>query len=98
MPLIDRSDLKYDYTWQTKPASKPRSSTQTESETDSQLFRRQEGDQVLSFINDYTRREGISDKLEALEIERLLRDELKNKDMTRREVRLWLNEHRKERA
>ena len=53
---------------------------------------------MLSFINDYTRREGISDKLEALEIERLLRDELKNKDMTRREVRLWLNEHRKERA
>lgn len=95
MPLIDRSDLKYDYTWKTEPANKPRSSATAQDETESEVFRREEGDQVLSFINDYTKREGINEKQEALEIERILRDELKNKDMTRREVRLWLNDHRR---
>lgn len=95
MPLINRNDLKYDYAWTTEPASKPRSSPKTTEKTDSQIFRGEEGDEVLSFINDYTRREKISDKKEALKIEKLLRDEMKNKDMTRREVRLWLNEHRR---
>lgn len=97
MPVLDRDDLKYDYTWSTEPAQTPRRSTKTEGETESRLFRRKEGDEVLSFINDFSRNEGIEDKQEALEIERLLRDELKNRDMTRKEVRLWLSEHRKTR-
>lgn len=93
MPLIDRSDLKYDYTWQAKGADKPRSSATTKGETESQVFRSEDGDQVLSFINDYTDRKGITDKKEALKIERMLRDELHNRNMSRKEARLWLNEN-----
>ena len=95
MPLINRSDLKYDYTWKTEPASKPRSSTNAKGESESQVFRGNEGDHVLSFINDYTEKEKITDKQEALEIERLLRDEMRKKEMTHRDVRIWLDEHRK---
>lgn len=93
MPLIDRSDLKYDYNWETGPANAPRTETTTDTETESKLFRREEGDEVLEFINEYSEDNEIIDKEDALEIERLLRDELKNEDMTRKEVRLWLNNH-----
>lgn len=93
MPLIDRSDLKYDYSWKTEPAGKPRSSVTTEGETKSDVFRSEDGDQVLSFINDYTDREGITDKKHAMRIEKLLREELKNREMTRKEARLWLNKN-----
>lgn len=93
MSIIDRSDLKYDYIWDTEPAQKPRRTTRTEGETESRLFRRDEGDEVLDFINKYSDKQGFETKEEALEVERLLRDEMKNKDMTRKEVRLWLHEH-----
>lgn len=93
MPLIDRSDLKYDYTWSTEPAQAPRNETTAEKETESKLFRRKDGDEVLEFINDYSDKYGIETKEDALEIERLLRDELKERDMTRREVQLWLHDH-----
>lgn len=93
MSIIDRSDLKYDYIWDTEPAQKPRRTTRTEGETESRLFRRDEGDEVLDFINKYSDKQGFETKEEALEVERLLRDEMKNKDMTRKEVRLWLQEH-----
>lgn len=93
MPLIDRSDLKYDYNWETGPANVPRTETTAETETDSKLFRSEEGDEVLDFINEYSEDNEILDKDDALEIERLLRVELKNKDMTRKEVRHWLKNH-----
>lgn len=95
MPLIDRSDLKYDYVWDTEPAQKPRRTTRTEGETESRLFRREEGDEVLDFINEFSADQGFESKEEALEVERLLRDEMKNRDMTRKEVRLWLQDYMK---
>jgi hypothetical protein len=93
MPLLDRSDLKYDYNWETGPANAPRTETTTDTETESRLFRRDEGDEVLDFINQYSEEHENFEKEDALEIERLLRDDLKNEDMTRKEVRLWLSNH-----
>lgn len=93
MPILDRSDLKYDYNWKTGPATAPRTETTTDTETESRLFRRDEGDEVLDFINQYSEEHENIEREDALEIERLLRDELKNEDMTRKEVRLWLNNH-----
>lgn len=95
MPILDRSDLKYDYSWKTEPAQKPRVETTTDTETESKLFRQKDGDEVLDFINEYSEENEIVNKKDALKIERLIRGELKNEDMTRREVRLWLNEHRR---
>lgn len=93
MPLLDRSDLKYDYTWSTEPAKAPRSDMRSERETESKLFRREDGEEVLQFINDFSEQYGIETKEDALEIERVLRDELANEDMTQRDVQLWLHDH-----
>jgi len=57
------------------------------------MFRRKEGDDVLDFINEYSKEHEIANKEDTLEIERMIRDELKNEDMTRKQVRLWLNNH-----
>jgi len=92
MSLIKRNDLKYDYTWSSKPASAPRSDMKTETGSRSNMFSAQQGEGVLAFINDYAKKHGITDKQEALRIERLLKDELKDRRMTREEVTLWLDE------
>ena len=93
MPLLDRSDLKYDYTWSTEPAKAPRTQTTAETETESKMFRRKDGDEVLQFINDFANQYGIETKEDALELERMLRDELGDREMSRREVQLWLHDH-----
>lgn len=92
MSIIDRSDLKYKYTWSSKGANTPRSDIRTETGSRSNMFSASEGEGVLSFINEYAQKHGIKDKQEALRIERLLRDELEEREMTRKEVRVWLDE------
>lgn len=71
MSLIDKSDLKYDYTWSSKPAANPRSDTITQSDTQSRVFNREDGEGVLSMINEYAKDHEIEDKEEALRIEGL---------------------------
>lgn len=91
MSIIERSDLKYDYTWSSKPASTPRSDVRTEKGSRSNMFSASEGEGVLAFINEYAQKHGITDKQEALRIERLLHNKLQEREMTREEVRQWLN-------
>lgn len=86
MPLIDRSDLQYDYSWSSYPGDSPRS----ESTSKSSLFRRDEGSDVLAIINEYADENDIKNKEEALRIEKLIREKLNKEDMTRREVKVWL--------
>lgn len=90
MSLIDKSDLKYDYTWSSKPAANPRSDTITQSDTQSRVFNREDGEGVLSMINEYAKDHEIEDKEEALRIEGLIRSQLGNEDMTYDEVMDWL--------
>lgn len=91
MPLIDRSDLNFDYTWTSEPGNNARNRPQTIGSTKSSFFRRNEGNEVLSLINEYADDHEIRDKQEALEIEQLLREKLGEEDMTRDEVRAWLD-------
>lgn len=90
MSLIDKSDLKYDYTWSSKPAANPRSDTITQSDTQSRVFNREDGEGVLSMINEYAKDHEIEDKEEALRIEGLIRSQLGNEDMTYDKVMDWL--------
>ncbi|MEX0904190.1 MAG: hypothetical protein WD604_00380 [Balneolaceae bacterium] len=92
MPLIDRSDLQFDYTWSSKPGNNPRNNPQTGGDTKSSLFRRNEGDEVLSLINEYAKDHEITNKREALRIEGLLREKLGEEDMTREEVKVWMDD------
>lgn len=93
MPLIDRTDLQYDYSWSSKPGNNPRNNPAASGSTKSSLFRRDEGDEVLSLINDYAKEHDIVDRQEALRIESVLREKLEDKEMTREEVRAWLNQN-----
>jgi len=92
MSLIKKNDLKYNYTWSQKGANTPRSDRLTETSSRSNMFSASEGEGVLEFINDYAQKHGIEDKEEALRIERLLHEEMEDREMTREEVRLWLDE------
>ncbi|WP_340102692.1 hypothetical protein [Rhodohalobacter sp. 8-1] len=94
MSIIQKSDLKYDYNWSTSPASKSRKFT-TESESKSELFSPNEGENVLSFINEYADMHDIVTKEEALRIERLLHEKLEEENITRDEARKWLDEYLK---
>lgn len=91
MPLIDRSDLNFDYTWTSEPGENARNRPQTTGSTKSSFFRRNEGNEVLSLINEYASDHEISDKQEALEIEKMLREKLGEEEMTRAEIRVWLD-------
>lgn len=90
MALIQKSDLKYDYNWSTNPASKSRNFT-TESETKSKLFSSNDGKEILSFINEYAESNNIVTKEEAIRIESLLREKLRDERMTRGEIKAWLD-------
>lgn len=94
MSIIKKSDLKYDYNWSTSPASKSRTFT-TESRGRSEMFDPNEGENVLSFINEYADMYDIVSKEEALRIEQLLNEKLEEENMTRDEAREWLNEYLK---
>ncbi|REL24293.1 hypothetical protein DYD21_18980 [Rhodohalobacter sp. SW132] len=91
MSIINRKDLKYDYSWSTQPASKPRTEVTGKRGTPSEIFQREKGENVLSFINEYADAHDIKDKEEALRIERMLYEKLQNEQMTRREIRIWLD-------
>lgn len=91
MPLIDRSDLQYDYTWSSQPGNNPRNNPSTGGSTKSSLFRRNEGDEVLSLINEYAKDNEITDKRAILEIETFIYENLGEGEMTREEVRAWLD-------
>jgi hypothetical protein len=71
--------LKYDYCWKTEPARKPRVDTTTDTETETKLFRHEDGDEVFDFINTYSEENEILNKVDAFKIERLLRDHSKTK-------------------
>jgi len=92
MSLINKSDLKYDYDWSLKPGAKPRSSTTTELNTKSRKFRRKDGNEVLSFINDYVNMHKEIDKEGALEIEALIHGHPDSENMTLDELREWVDD------
>jgi hypothetical protein len=94
MALINKSDLKYNYNWSTKPASKARSFT-TESDGETELFSANEGEEILSFINEYADLNNIVSKEEALRIESLLQEKLEEDEITRDEAREWLDNYLK---
>lgn len=92
MPVINRNDLKYDYSWSTKPSDHPRSGV-TETDSQSRVFQSDQGDEVLSLLNDYAEKHNIESKEKALILEMKIREEMDQKEMTRREVIVWLEKN-----
>lgn len=85
MALIDKGDLKHDYSWPTEdPGDNPK-------DPDSNLFDRENGKEVLNVINDYAERRDITDKQQALKIETELHQNLSKDVTTQRGVMDWLD-------
>lgn len=91
MSIINRNDLKYDYSWSSQAGSEPRAEITAKRGTESEFFRRERGESVLSFINEYVDSHDIKDKEEALRIERMLYEKLEKEQLTRAEIIIWLD-------
>lgn len=95
MPLLDRSDLKYDYNWSTEPATEPRTEATTQPPSNPNIFRPKEGNKVLDFINEYAESRNISEKEQAQNLEPLLQKRLEKSDgVTQEELEEWLDKER----
>lgn len=86
MPFIKRKDLKHDYNWGT-PGNNP-GVREGEGEN---MFSREQGEDVLDFINGYISERDVRDRETALRIESLLYNELDKEPRSRREVYAWLD-------
>ncbi|MDZ7691867.1 MAG: hypothetical protein U5K69_12190 [Balneolaceae bacterium] len=86
MALIEKGDLKYDYSWTSNLGKNPK----FEGKPDSNLFDREEGHEVLYLINEYAKENNIDDKETAREIENQLRKNLDKNLTTQRSVFEWI--------
>lgn len=96
MSLLDRSDLKYDYIWSPKPGKAPRTSASTQNDSNPNVFRPGEGDQVLTFLNEYAESHNILEKEEARNLEPMIRKRIDKDDgVTKAELEIWLDKQLK---
>lgn len=97
MPLLDRSDLKYDYDWSLEAGKEPRKEATQQKPSNTNVFRPKEGNKVLDFINEYAKSRNISEKEEARSLEPLLQKRLEKEDgITKGELEEWLDTQRKQ--
>ena len=89
MPLLQKSDLKFEYSWKSVPPDNPKN----RGNPDSSLLNRQEGYEVLDFINDFAVRCGFKQKASGLKVERMLKKHLPGDIRGRANVRKWLTDN-----
>lgn len=86
MGLINKNDLKLEYSWSTRAGHSP----VTHENIGSNVFDRRSGEEVLSILNNYSEKRGISDKEELLKAEPLIREKLPKDIRTEDDVMNWL--------
>ncbi len=86
MGLLNKSDLKFDYSWSTKAGNNPITERKR-----GKYFNKDTGEDVLQLINDYAKEKNITDKKIGLDIESKIHKNLSNDVSTQRGVREWLN-------
>lgn len=69
MPLLSKSDLKYKYSWTALESDDPR----VTGKPDSTLLNREEGYEVLPFINHFAKNHNLKKKESGLKTERLIK-------------------------
>jgi len=92
MSLLNKIDLKYHYNWKPIPTEDSRIS----GISDTTLFDRNEGLEVLYLINAFADKHGITYKETGLIIERLIKETLPLNLRNQIHVMEWLNENMKE--
>lgn len=86
MPLLMKSDLKYVYSWTAVAPDDPK----VAGYPDSVLLNRNEGNEVLAFINRFAIAHNFKQKQSGSRTERLIREHLPDDVLSRRNVNRWL--------
>jgi hypothetical protein len=92
MSLLFRVDLKYQYNWKPIPSDDSRIS----GISDTTLFDRNEGFEVLYLINSFADKHGIEQKETGVYIEKLIKEELPLILRNQIHVMEWLEKYMKE--
>jgi hypothetical protein len=86
MPLLQKSDLQFEYSWTAIPPDDPR----VTGKPDSTLLNRGEGYEVLAFINSFAVTNDWKQKASGLKTERLIKKHLPSDTRSHANVRKWL--------
>lgn len=86
MPLLTKSDLKYEYSWKAIEPDDPK----VTGKPDSTLLNRGEGYEVLPFINRFAETHKFKQKESGLKTERLIKEHLPGDTRSHKNVNKWL--------
>lgn len=86
MSLLEKTDLKYQYSWTTTRNDDPKIT----GIPDSILLNRQEGYEVLSFINRFAKVQKLTQKIIGLKAERLIKENLPSEIRSHCNITNWL--------
>jgi len=86
MALLQQSDLKFKYSWSAIPPDDPKAT----GKPDSVLLNRDEGYEVLPFINRFAGDNGWKLKESGLKAERLIKKNLPGETRSHAHVKKWL--------
>ncbi len=86
MSLLQKSDLKFEYSWTAIPPDDPR----VTGKPDSTLLNRGEGYEVLAFINGFAATNDWKQKVSGLKVERMIKKYLPGDTRSHANVRKWL--------
>lgn len=86
MPLLQKSDLQYEYSWSVVAPDDPKIT----GKPDSTFLNRSEGYEVLAFINSFAVRNNWKQKASGLKTERLIRKHLPGDTRSHSNVKKWL--------
>ena len=86
MPLINKSDLKYSYSWTAIPGDNPK----VTGEPDSSRFSRHEGYEVLYLINKLAELWKLKNLASAHKMERMINESLPSNIQTQKGVKDWI--------
>lgn len=86
MSLLEKLDLKFEYSWKAIPPDDPR----VTGKPDSTLLNREEGYEVLYFINRFADTNNWNSKNSGLKVEKLIKKHLPGTTRSHANVRQWL--------
>lgn len=86
MSLLEKSDLKFEYSWKAIPPDDPR----VTGKPDSTLLNREEGYEVLYFINRFANAYNWNSKNSGLKVEKLIKKHLPGTTRSHANVWQWL--------
>ena len=89
MGLLARSDLTFTYTWKADEGD----NAKITGFPDNKLLDRNEGYEVLPFINRYAEQHQLRQKTSGLKIERMIRTHLPGNTRSHKNIKEWITEN-----